>query len=94
MKLREERFKPKRRRNGLLKFTSAFACAAVAAMWIFGGELGLDFPTVCIYTGLGLLIISPALLNMSRERRLRQAEKHNEELREMIGKEDNSMFFR
>lgn len=94
MKLREERFKPKRRRNGMLRFTSAFACAAVAAMWIFGERFGLDFPTLCIYTGLGLLIISPALLNMSRERKLRQEEKHNEELREMIGKEDNSMFFR
>lgn len=93
MKLREERFKPKRRKKTLLNFTSAFSCSAIAAMWIFGRRFGMDVPTLCIYTGLGMLIIALSLLNKSREKKLRQEEKHNDELRDFIGKEDNSLFF-
>ena len=93
MKLREERFKPKRRKRTLLNFTSAFSCVMIAAMWVFGERFGLDVPTLCIYTGIGLLIISPALMNKSRDKKLQQEEKHNDELRDFIGKEDNSLFF-
>ena len=93
MKLREERYKPKRRKRTLLNFTSAFSCAAIAAMWVFGRRFGIDVPTLCIYAGLGMLIIAPAMLNKSREKKLRQEEKHNDKLREIIGKEDNSLFF-
>lgn len=94
MKLRQNRYKPTRRKNRLLNFLSLFVCVAVVVMWVNSDNFGLDFGTMLIYTGLGLMVLSGMLLTRGREKQLKIEDEYLDKLREQIGKDDgNSIFF-
>lgn len=94
MKLRQNRFKPTRRKNRLLNLLSLFVCVSVVVMWVNSDSFGFDFGTMLIYTGLGLMVLSGMLLTRGREKQLKIEDEYLEKLREQIGKDDgNSIFF-
>ena len=94
MKLRHNRYKPSRPKNRLLNLLSLFVCVSVVVMWINSDNVGLDFGTMLIYTGLGLMVLSGMLLPCGREKQLKLEDEYLDKLREQIGKDDgNSIFF-
>ncbi len=93
MKLRQERYKPKPQRKRILNFMSLFIGVIIIIMWIFKDSAGIDTPSMFIYTGFGVLIISLAVLNKGRERDIKADDEHLEKLRENMGKNGDSIFF-
>ena len=94
MKLRHNRYKPLRPKNRLLNLLSLFVCVSVVVMWVNSDNFGLDFGTMLIYTGLGLMVLSGMLLTRGREKQLKIEDEYLDKLREQIGKDDgNSIFF-
>ncbi len=96
MKLRESRYKPKRRRRTLIKILDTAMCIATAVLWFFHKEWGISAGDMLIITGLVVLAVTIASANRRVERGIKVSDEHIEKLRDEIGKDkfgDNSVFF-
>lgn len=96
MKLRSERYTPKKRRNPLLMITTVFLVVLIVTMWLNMDRFDMETSDAMIATGLGLIIVSVALSNSKKEKQIRISDKELEEMRDKIGKDEyttSSMFF-
>lgn len=96
MKLRSERYTPKKRRNPLLMITTVFLAVQLVTMWLNMDRFGVEYSDMMIATGLGLAIVSVAASNRKKEKQIRISDRELEEMRDKIGKDEytaSSMFF-
>lgn len=96
MKLRQNRYVPKRNRYTLLKAMDMIMLAALAVMWLGRERFGIAFSDLLIMSGLLLLCAVPAALNRKKEKELRVEDEFLEKMRDEIGREnysDASFFF-
>lgn len=96
MKLRSERYTPKKRKNPLLKIMTVFLVVLIVTMWLNMDRFGMEISDMMIATGLGLIIVSVAASNSRKEKQLRTSDRELEEMRDKIGKDEytaSSMFF-
>lgn len=96
MKLRSERYTPKKRRNPLLMITTVFFIVLLVTMWLNMDRFGVEYSDMTIATGLGLAIVSVAASNRKKEKQIRTSDRELEEMRDKIGKDEyttSSMFF-
>lgn len=96
MKLRSERYTPKRRRNPLLMITTVFLAVLIVTMWLNMERFDVGYSDMMIATGLGLAIVSVAASNRKKEKQIRISDRELEEMRDKIGKDEyttSSMFF-
>ncbi len=96
MKLRSERYTPKKRRNPLLMITTVFLAVLLVTMWFNMDRFGVERSDMMIATGLGLAIVSVAASNRKKEKQIRISDRELEEMRDKIGKDEyttSSMFF-
>ncbi len=90
MKLRQERYKPKKRRNPMLTALMALMIVMLAVMWLNKARFGLDTGDMLIATGAVLIVFSIANMNRRMEKNITVSDKQLEEMRDKIGKDEYS----
>ena len=90
MKLRQERYKPKKRRNPMLTALMAFMLVMLIVMWLNKTRFGLDTGDMLIATGAVLIVFSIANMNRRTEKNIAVSDKQLEEMRDKIGKDEYS----
>lgn len=90
MKLRQERYKPKKKRNPMLTALMSVMIVVLIVMWLNKSSFGLDTGDMLIATGAVLLVFSIALSNRKTEREIAVSDKELEEMRDKIGKDEYS----
>ena len=90
MKLRQERYKPKKSRNPMLTALMALMTVMLAVMWLNKSRFGLDTGDMLIATGAVLIVFSIANMNRRTEKNIAVSDKQLEEMRDKIGKDEYS----
>lgn len=90
MKLRQERYKPKKKRNPMLKALMVLMIVILAVMWLNKESFGLSAGDMLIATGLVILVFSIANANRKKEKEIAVSDKQLEEMRDKIGKDEYS----
>lgn len=91
-----ESFEPKLRKNLLLGVTTYLFAAAVMLLWIFHDRLGVEISTVCIMTGVSLLMIILDIVGRKNRTENYRYAKELKDSREKMSEEDfhgSAVFF-
>ncbi|MGN0641618.1 MAG: hypothetical protein ACI4JJ_00600 [Huintestinicola sp.] len=91
-----EPFEPKLRKNLLLGVTTYLFAAAVMLLWKFHDRLGVEISTVCILTGIALLMIILDIVGRKNRTENYRYAKELKDSREKMSDEDfrgSAVFF-
>lgn len=96
MKLRNERYVPRKRRYTLLRVLDMFMIVAVTAMWLSHERLGIAVSDLFIISGLVLFALIVSGINRKKNKELEVSDEFLEKMRNEIGNGDyggGSIFF-